>query len=100
MHLACVRPPLTFQGMSGIVPDMRKVNAREFQKAFSKVAQELGQGETVAVTLRGKPLGFFTKARERSAAVMPDFAANLASVPFIGPAGERIMAEALDEPLS
>jgi antitoxin (DNA-binding transcriptional repressor) of toxin-antitoxin stability system len=86
--------------MSGSLPDMKKVNAREFQKAFSKVAQELGQGETVEVTRHGKPLGFFTKARERRAALMPDFAANLAAVPLIGRAGEQIMAMTLDEPLS
>jgi len=91
---------LTFVEMSGSMSDMRTVNAREFQKAFSKVAQQLGQGETVAITRRGKPLGFFTKAPERTPAHMPDFATNLASVPFIGTVGERIMTEILDEPIS
>jgi len=67
---------------------MKKANAREFQKAFSKVAQDLVQEETVAVTRHGKPLGFFTKAPERAPAAMPDFAANLTSVPFIGVTGE------------
>jgi len=86
--------------MSGNVPDMKIVNAREFQKAFSKVTQELGQGETVAITRHGKPLGFFTKAPERAPARMPDFAANLASVPFVGSAGEQMMTETLDEPVS
>lgn len=86
--------------MSGNLSDMKTVNAREFQKGFSKVTQELSQGETVAVTRRGKPLGFFTKAPERAAAHMPDFAANLGNLPFIGPAGEKIIAETLDEPVS
>jgi hypothetical protein len=83
-----------------MVPDMKKVNAREFQKAFSKVTQELGQGETVEVTRHGKPLGFFTKAPERAPGMMPDFSANLANVPAIGPAGEQILAMTLDEPVS
>ena len=79
---------------------MKKVNAREFQKAFSKVTHQLGQGETVAVTRHGKPLGFFTKAPERPPGKMPDFSANLAKVPFIGAAGEQITAMMLDEPVS
>jgi hypothetical protein len=86
--------------MSGSVPDMKTVNAREFQKAFSKLAQELGQGETVAITRHGKPLGFFTKAPEKAPGRMPDFAANLGSVPFVGSLGEQMMTEILDEPVS
>lgn len=82
------------------MPDMKKVNAREFQKAFSKVAQRLGQGETVEVTRRGKPFGFFTRAPERAPQTMPDFAANLANLPLIGPAGEEMLAMTLDEPVS
>lgn len=79
---------------------MKKVNAREFQKAFSKVAEGLGQGETVEITRHGKSFGFFTKAPGRAAGRMPDFAGNLGSVPLIGPAGEAIMAQTLDEPVS
>lgn len=86
--------------MSGTMSDMRQVNAREFQKAFSKVADKLAQGETVAVTKHGKPLGFFTKAPAQGASVMPDFAANLAGVPLIGGTGQRIMSQVLDDPLS
>lgn len=91
---------LTFIEMSGILSYMKTVNARAFQKEFSKVAQELSCGETVAVTRRGKPLGFFTKAPERSPGRMPDFAANLFNLPPIGSKGEKIMAETLDEPVS
>jgi hypothetical protein len=91
---------LDFREMSGNVPDMKIINAREFQKAFSKVAKELGQGETVAITRHGKPLGFFTKAPEKAPGSMPDFAANLGNVPFIGKVGEQIMTEILDEPIS
>jgi hypothetical protein len=86
--------------MAGMMSDMKKVNAREFEKAFIKVVQQLGQGETVEVTRRGKSLGFFTKAPERAPGKMPDFAANLLKVPLIGSAGEQIMAAILDEPLS
>jgi hypothetical protein len=86
--------------MSGTLSDMKQVNAREFQKGFSKVAEELGQGESVTVTKHGKPLGFFTKAPAAQAGAMPDFAANLANVPFVGPAGEKILAETADEPVS
>lgn len=77
--------------------DMKQVNARVFQKAFSKVAEELAQGETVAVTKHGKPLGFFTKAPASSDSAMPDFEANLAGVPFIGSLGEKIIADAMNE---
>jgi antitoxin (DNA-binding transcriptional repressor) of toxin-antitoxin stability system len=80
--------------------DMKQVNAREFQKSFSKVAEQLAQGETVEVTKHGKALGFFTKARARTAVRMPDFAANLAHVPSVGPAGEQLLAEVIDAPLS
>ena len=59
---------MTIGNMSGRMSDMKKVNAREFQKAFSKVAQELGDGETVEVTRRGRSLGFFTKGSVRAAA--------------------------------
>ena len=86
--------------MSGALSDMKQVNAREFQKSFSKVADELNQGETVAVTKHGKPLGFFTKAPGRTAARMPDFAANLAAVPRVGAAGQKIIADVIDEALS
>lgn len=86
--------------MSGILPDMKKVNAREFQKAFSKVAQQLGRGETVEVTRRGKPFGFFTRVPERAPKRMPNFAANLAKLPLVGPAGEEMIAMTLDEPVS
>lgn len=86
--------------MSGILSDMKKVNAREFQKAFSKVAEQLAQGETVEITRRGKSFGFFTKGSARVAGRMPDFAAALSSAPMIGEAGERMMAETLDEAVS
>ena len=86
--------------MSVNMSDMKKVNAREFQKAFSKVAENLGQGETVEITRRGKSFGFFTKGPGRAPALMPDFAGNLGNIPMIGSAGERIMAETLDESVS
>jgi hypothetical protein len=91
---------LTGKIMSGTMSDMKKVNAREFQKAFSKVTGQLAQGETVEITRRGKSFGFFTKAPGRAAVKMPDFAAALSGAPFIGAAGERLMAETLDEAVS
>jgi antitoxin (DNA-binding transcriptional repressor) of toxin-antitoxin stability system len=79
---------------------MRQVNAREFQKAFGKVADELEQGQTITITKRGKPLGFFTKAPAATAVPMPDFAANLASMPYAPEDAERIVREVMDEPIS
>jgi antitoxin (DNA-binding transcriptional repressor) of toxin-antitoxin stability system len=90
-------PVLTGGQLSGTLSDMKQVNAREFQKTFSKVADELNGGETVAVTKHGKPLGFFTKAPVRTPAKMPDFAGNLARLPMIGPAGGEILADVVDE---
>jgi hypothetical protein len=91
---------LDFWPLSGTLSDMRQVNAREFQKAFCKVAEELGQGETVTVTKHGKLLGFFTKAPAQAPSAMPDFEANLAGTPFIGAIGDRIMSQVTDNPLS
>lgn len=81
--------------------DMKAVNAREFQKSFSKLTTELPHGQTIAITKKGKPLGFFTKAPTSSQAVqMPDFAANLAQAPYDPKDTERIMRDVLDETLS
>ena len=79
---------------------MKKVNSREFQKAFSKVAEELGQGETIEITRHGKSFGFFTKGPGRAPTRMPDFASALSSAPFIGSVGEKMIAETLDESVS
>ena len=87
--------------MPDIMSDMKEVNAREFQKTFSKLTTELGQGQTIAITKKGKPLGFFTKAPARTRRVrMPDFAANLAHMPYDQQEAERIVREVLDEPVS
>ena len=91
---------LTIAGMSGNLSDMKQVKSREFQKAFSKVAEELKQGETVEVTKRGEPLGYFTKAPIRAVIKMPDFETNLAAVPLIGQAGEKIISDVVDARLS
>lgn len=81
--------------------DMKEVNAREFQKTFSKLTTELAQGQTIAVTKKGKPLGFFTKApATRHPVPMPDFEANLARMPYEPKDAEKIVREVLDEPLS
>lgn len=81
--------------------DMKEVNAREFQKAFSKLTTELPHGQTIAITKKGKPLGFFTKAPVPSQPVpMPDFAANLEAMPYDPKEAERIIREVLDETVS
>jgi len=91
---------LTKAQMPDIMSDMKQVNAREFQKEFSKVADGLKQGQTIAVTKRGKPLGFFTKAQKRTGVPMPDFAANLRDMPYSTDTGERLIGEVIDDPLS
>jgi antitoxin (DNA-binding transcriptional repressor) of toxin-antitoxin stability system len=83
--------------MSDIMSDMKQVNAREFQKEFSKVAEALKQGQTIAVTKRGKPLGYFTKAETRTQVPMPNFAANLENVPYSAEEGERIVSQVIDD---
>ena len=81
--------------------DMKEVNARELQKAFSKLTTELAQGQTIAITKKGKPLGFFTKALSNPPlAQMPDFAANLGSMPYDPKDAEKIIRELLDETVS
>ena len=82
--------------------DMKEVNAREFQKAFSKLTTELPQGQTIAITKKGKPLGFFTKASNSppQPVRMPDFAANLESMPYDSKVAQDIVRCVLDETLS
>jgi hypothetical protein len=83
--------------MADIMSDMKQVNAREFQKAFSKVTNSLEKGQTIAITKRGRPLGFFTKAPAQSSIPMPDFAANLDGMPYSPEDAERIIREVFDE---
>ena len=45
--------------------DMKRITAREFQKEFGKLIKSLPAGETVEITLHGKPLGQFTKGQRR-----------------------------------
>jgi hypothetical protein len=92
--------PLTKSALPDIMSDMKQVNAREFQKDFSTITGGLKQGQTIAVTRRGKPLGFFTKARKLTGVTMPDFAANLQDMPYSAEEGERIVREVLDDTLS
>src|SRR5689334_12695193 len=95
--IAPVAAGLTLGAMSDKMLDMKQVNAREFQKSFSSVTDALPQGQTIAITKRGKPLGFFTKAPAAASVPMPDFAANLASMPYSPDDAERIVREVLDE---
>lgn len=83
-----------------MMSDMKRVNARDFQKGFSKVADSLVQGQTIAITRRGKPLGFFTKAPGKATLSMPDFAANVADMPYAPEQAEKIVREVIDEPIS
>ena len=70
-----------------------------FQKDFRKLIRHLSTGQMIQVTEQGKPVGFFTKVRS-APRPMPDFAANLAHLPYSVTEGERALRQYLRESLS
>ena len=72
--------------------DMKQITAREFQKAFGKLAQALSEGQTVEVTHHGKPLGQFTKGVKRKVKT-PDFLENLRQTGCDPRLGDRLLDE-------
>jgi antitoxin (DNA-binding transcriptional repressor) of toxin-antitoxin stability system len=75
---------------------MKKIKARDFQKAFGKVSDHLKAGESVQVTKHGKAVGVFIKSAKPSRQ-MPDFMANLAGRSKT--VGNRLLCEFMDESL-
>jgi antitoxin (DNA-binding transcriptional repressor) of toxin-antitoxin stability system len=75
---------------------MKKIKARDFQKSFGKVSDNLKGGQSVQVTKHGKPVGVFVKSRKPSSQ-MPDFMANLAGRPKA--VGNRLLREFMNESL-
>jgi hypothetical protein len=73
----------------------KKITAREFQHTFSKTANSLRAGESVTITKRGKPLGFFTKLPARQIKT-PDFLANLKKLGHSATVGDQILREFYD----
>lgn len=71
---------------------MKRIAARDFQKQFGKLAKSLGDGQTVEVTLHGKPFGEFTKGTRRKIA-MPDFQENLRKTGCDAKLGDRLIEE-------
>lgn len=51
--------------MSDKLSDMKKINAREFQKSFGKITEGLKPGQSIQVTKHGKVVGSFTKERKK-----------------------------------
>jgi len=74
------------------VSDMKRVTAREFQKEFGKLAKALPEGQTMEITLHGKPLGEFTKGPRRKVK-MPDFLENLRQTGCDPKLGDRLLEE-------
>jgi hypothetical protein len=72
--------------------DMKQVTAREFQKSFGKLAKALTEGQTVQITLHGKPLGEFTKSIKRKVRT-PDFLANVRDTGCDPKLGDRLLEE-------
>ena len=71
---------------------MKRITAREFQKSFGKLARSLANGQTVEITLHGKPLGAFTKGTQRKLKA-PDFLENLRGTGCDPELGDRVLEE-------
>jgi antitoxin (DNA-binding transcriptional repressor) of toxin-antitoxin stability system len=69
--------------------DMKKINARVFQKEFGKVADGLKPGETVEITRHGKSVGQFTRTPRH--VKMPDFLALLEKHSCTPALGDRLL---------
>lgn len=72
--------------------DMKKINAREFQKRFGQISAELGEGQAVEVTKRGKLLGRFTKIPPRRVKT-PDFVAALRQHTYSRKLGNQLLKQ-------
>ena len=66
-----------------MVPDMKKVNSREFQKKFSDLNKNLKPGQSVEITHHGKPMAIYTKRVPRRIKT-PDFLSLLKNDPQVG----------------
>jgi antitoxin (DNA-binding transcriptional repressor) of toxin-antitoxin stability system len=75
-----------------MMSDMKRITAREFQKKFGQIAESLKPGQVVEITMRGKPVGQFTKARPRKL-VWPDFVSILENQGYSKELGNQIFKE-------
>jgi antitoxin (DNA-binding transcriptional repressor) of toxin-antitoxin stability system len=71
---------------------MKQISARDFQKEFGKVTKALPEGQTIEITLHGKPLGEFTKG-ERRKVELPDFLGNLRKTGCDPKLGDALLEE-------
>ncbi len=71
---------------------MKQVNARDFQKTFGQIANQLKSGQTLQVTRHGKPLGLFVKVGARKIKT-PDFLANLQPHSYAKETGNQALSE-------
>jgi antitoxin (DNA-binding transcriptional repressor) of toxin-antitoxin stability system len=73
-----------------MMSDMKKITAREFQKRFGQIAGSLKPGQAVEITMRGKPIGQFTKARKLK---WPDIVSLLEKHPYPKELGNQVLKE-------
>ena len=71
---------------------MKRVTAREFQKEFGKLTKSLPEGQTMEITLHGKPLGEFTKGPRRKVQ-LPNFLENLRKTGCDPRLGDQLLQE-------
>lgn len=83
---------LTRSGLLDMLSDMKRITAREFQKRFGRIAETMREGQTLEVTMHGKPIGRFTKNRTRQRR-MPDFVSLLERESCPKELGNQILKE-------
>lgn len=82
---------LTKSSQSDILSNMKKITARQFQKEFGKIASSMREGQSLEITMRGKPLGQFIK--KSRALKFPDFLSILEQESCSPELGDQILKE-------
>lgn len=74
---------------------IKSVSAREFLHRFAALEKRLRPGESITITLRGKPLGRFTKELTNPRISLPDFKQDACRPGFTTQDGNALLARML-----
>jgi hypothetical protein len=75
---------------NGHLVEMKRIEARNFQKQFGKISRSLKEGETVEITEGGRPVGEFRRSKKFKC---PDFAALLRKRSCSKEIGDQLLRE-------
>lgn len=98
LALPLIGSELTQWRLLGIMSNMKKVSAREFQHHFGKLTENLKPGQSIQVMKRGKVDGIYQKARQ-ARVKQPNFLETTDQHPYSEKIGARLVKR-LDEAFS